>query len=219
MLAAMTVLLVADDHPLFRQALAQTAAACLPGATVLEAGDLDGALDLLARRPDTDLVLLDLHMPGSQGLAGLARLRAAFPATAVMMVSAHEDPSIIRAALETGATGFVPKRAAPAELAAALAAVLDCRTWVPADLADAVASAGRQSPAPAQRIAALTPQQRRVLELVAQGRLNKQIADAMGIQERTVKAHLTAIFERLGVRNRTQAGVLLRQLGAPAGSA
>lgn len=214
MLAVMSVLLVADDHPLFRKALAQTVAECLPGAVVLEAGDLDGTLAVLGQRPDTDLVLLDLHMPGSQGLLGLARLRAEHPATAVMMVSGHEDPATIRAALDAGAMGFVPKRAPAAQLGEALAAVLDCRAWIPPDLAGAVAAAGRADASPALRVAGLTPQQRRVLELVAQGRLNKQIADAMGIQERTVKAHLTAIFERLGVRNRTQAGVLLQQIAA-----
>ncbi|MBX3724716.1 MAG: response regulator transcription factor [Xanthomonadales bacterium] len=210
----MSVLLVADDHPLFRKALAQTVAEHLPGAEVLEAEDLDGTLATLARRPEIDLVLLDLNMPGSQGLLGLARLRAAFPATAVMMVSGHEDPATIRAALDAGAMGFVPKRAPAVQLAGALTCVLDCRPWIPPELADAVAAAALPAPSPALRLAALTPQQRRVLELVARGQLNKQIADAMGIQERTVKAHLTAIFERLGVRNRTQAGVLLKQMVA-----
>lgn len=210
----MSVLLVADDHPLFRKALAQTVAEHLPGAEVLEAEDLDGTLAALARRPEIDLVLLDLNMPGSQGLLGLARLRSAHPATAVMMVSGHEDPATIRAALDAGAMGFVPKRAPASRLAGALSRVLDGQPWIPPELAGAVAAATPPAPSPAVRVASLTPQQRRVLELVAKGRLNKQIADAMGIQERTVKAHLTAIFERLGVRNRTQAGVLLEQLAA-----
>jgi DNA-binding NarL/FixJ family response regulator len=216
---AMPLILIADDHPLFRRALAQTVVDQVPGTRVLEAGSLPEVRDTLAGNAEIDLVLLDLHMPGSQGLIGLAGLRAGFPTVAVVLVSAHEDPRTIRRALAMGALGFIPKRTEPAELAAALTCVLDCKTWIPGELAGAIAQAGDVAlDAGARRLAGLTPQQQRVLAMVAEGRLNKQIADALGIQERTVKAHLTAIFERLGVRNRTQAGVLLRSLdpGDPA---
>jgi DNA-binding NarL/FixJ family response regulator len=215
----MPLILIADDHPLFRRALAQTVTDHVAGARVLEAGTLAEVREALAGTAEIDLVLLDLHMPGSQGLIGLAGLRAEFPAVAVVLVSAHEDPRTIRRALAMGALGFIPKRAEPSELAAALTCVLDCRSWIPDELAAAVAHAGDAAlDASARRLAALTAQQQRVLAMVADGRLNKQIADVLGIQERTVKAHLTAIFERLGVRNRTQAGVLLRSLdpGDPA---
>jgi DNA-binding NarL/FixJ family response regulator len=217
----MPLILIADDHPLFRRALAQTVTDQVADARVLEAGTLAEVRAMLAGTAAIDLVLLDLHMPGSQGLIGLAGLRAEFPAVAVVLVSAHEDPRTIRRALAMGALGFVPKRAEPAELAAALACVLNCQTWIPSELAGAIAQAGDATlDAGARRLAGLTAQQQRVLAMVADGRLNKQIADALGIQERTVKAHLTAIFERLGVRNRTQAGVLLRSLdpGDPARS-
>ncbi len=166
----------------------------------------------LEASPDTDLLLLDLHMLGSHGLAGLASIRCRHPAVAVAMISANDDPDVIARALEYGAQAFIPKSATPAEMAAALRAVFACEVWVPKSMqmrAPSVAVVDREL---SRRLGSLTPQQFRVLEFVALGRLNKQIADSLGIQERTVKAHLQAIFEKLGARNRTQAGVILRQL-------
>lgn len=207
-------LLIADDHPLYRQALTQAVRGVLPEADIDEAADLPSALLALNARPDTDLVLLDLHMPGSHGLMGLVSLRAEHPGVAVVMISAHDDPATIRRALAYGATGYLTKRADLATLQTGLRAVLDCEEWLPPTLRDAVAaippSAGDRDTA--ARLASLSPQQFKVLTRVAEGRLNKQIADELGIQERTVKAHMSAIFEKLGVRNRTQAGVLLRSL-------
>lgn len=207
-------LLIADDHPLFRLALRQAVAGVVDAADIVEADSLDAARSQLLKQPDTDLVLLDLHMPGSHGLIGLASLRAEFPACAVVMISAHDDPATIRRALAYGAAGFIAKRAGLDELQTALRAVLACETWVPAALRDQVANAAvtPDDDALANRLNSLSPQQFRVLALIAQGRLNKQIADTLAIQERTVKAHATAIFEKLGVRNRTQAGVLLGSL-------
>lgn len=211
--ACMPVILIADDHPLFRRALMQAIDEGLDDTTLLEAGTLTRARSVLDERTDVDLVLLDLHLPDSHGLMGLASLRAAYPAVAIAMVSAHEDPRTVRQALACGASGFIPKSAAPDVLIDALAIVLDCGEYLPDSLHDAIESLpGNEDDALAARLASLTAQQHRVLELVAMGRLNKQIADALGIQERTVKAHLTAIFEKLDVRNRTQAGVLLRSL-------
>jgi len=207
-------LLIADDHPMFRLALRQAVLGVHDDAMVLEAGTLDEALTVLRETPAVDLVLLDLHMPGSHGLMGLSLLRSEFPAVAVMMISANDDPLIIRRSLDHGAAGFLPKRAGIEELKGALDCVLDCREYVPAELRTAVHAADPQSEdrVLADRLASLTPQQLRVLTRVAQGRLNKQIADELGITERTVKAHVSALFEKLKVRNRTQAGVLLRSL-------
>lgn len=210
----MTHLLIADDHPLFRLALAQAVRELVGDAQVSEAASLAEARAALAAAPDTDLVLLDLHMPDSHGLMGLASLRSEFPQVAVMMISAHDDPAVIRRALAYGAAGFAPKKSSPAELKQALASVLACEEYVPPTLRDAVAASvpvGHDAQL-AARLASLSPQQFRVLALVADGKLNKQIADVLDIQERTVKAHVSAIFEKLGVRNRTQAGVLLRSL-------
>jgi DNA-binding NarL/FixJ family response regulator len=153
-------------------------------------------------------------MPGNHGLAGLAAIRAQHPGVAVVVVSANDDPRVIRRALDHGAAGYLPKSTGLDELREAIRTVMGCEQWLPPGLRGAVSSA-RSSPHDADlaaRLASLSPQQFRVLVLVAEGLLNKQIADRLDIQERTVKAHLTAIFERLGVRNRTQAGVVLREL-------
>ena len=210
----MPSLLIADDHPLFRAALRQAARDALGDVELLEAEDLAGVLATLDTQPQVDLVLLDLHMPGNHGLAGLAAVRAQHPGVAVIVVSANDDPRVVRRALDHGAAGYLPKSAGLDELRDAIRTVLACETWLPAMLR---ASVSRASSSPhdanlAARLASLSPQQFRVLSLVADGLLNKQIADRLDVQERTVKAHLTAIFERLGVRNRTQAGVVLREL-------
>ena len=210
----MTTILIADDHPLFRAALSAAAAAAVAEARTLHAENLGVALEQLEAEPDTDLVLLDLHMPDSLGLTGLAALRAQFPGVAVLVVSGHDDAAIVRRVLDHGAAGFISKSAPPDEIGAAIRSVLACGRWIPPQLADMVDGA-RSDPRDsvlATRLRSLTAQQFRVLGLLAEGRLNKQIADALGIQERTVKAHVSAIFEKLGVRNRTQAGVLLRRL-------
>jgi DNA-binding NarL/FixJ family response regulator len=210
----MPSLLIADDHPLFRAALRGAAADAAEGVVTCEAESLEGVLALLDTHSDIDLVLLDLHMPGNHGLAGLAAIRAQFPAVAVVLVSANEDPTIIRRALDHGAAGYIPKSAGLDELREAIRTVLACEQWLPPALRGAVTRT-QSSPADADlaaRLASLTPQQFRVLTLVAQGLLNKQIADRLDIQERTVKAHLSVIFEKLGARNRTQASVILREL-------
>jgi len=210
----MPTLLIADDHPLFRAALRGAAADAVADLVVLEADSLDGVLSILESEADIDLVLLDLHMPGNHGLAGLAAIRAQHPGVAVVVVSANDDPRVVRRALDHGAAGYLPKSSGLDELRDAIRAVLACEQWLPATLRSAVARTESSSSDAdlAARLASLSPQQFRVLTFVAQGLLNKQIADRLDVQERTVKAHLSAIFERLGVRNRTQAGVILREL-------
>ncbi|RZZ81086.1 MULTISPECIES: response regulator [Pseudoxanthomonas] len=210
----MPTLLIADDHPLFRAALRGAAADAVAALEMLEADSLDAVLQALEAHPEIDLVLLDLHMPGNHGLAGLAAIRAQFPAVAVVVVSANDDPRVVRRALDHGAAGYLPKSAGLEELREAIRCVLACEQWLPASLRTAVtrAQSSAHDTALAARLASLSPQQFRVLGYVAQGLLNKQIADRLDVQERTVKAHVSSIFERLGVRNRTQAGVILREL-------
>ena len=209
-----TRVLIADDHPLFRTALVQALSACLEDVDVMEARDLPDTIERLSEHENIDLLLLDLHMPGNHGLTGLASIRCQFPAVAVVVVSANEDPRVIRRALDHGAAGFIPKSSSLDQLTEALDTVLDCREWVPPHLARHVANTGSDDAdlELADRIASLTPQQFRVLELVADGRLNKQIADTLAIQERTVKAHMSEILQKLEVRNRTQAGIAFRRL-------
>lgn len=206
-------LLIVDDHPLYRLALRQTLAAGLPGARIDEAGDLASAQSVLADAPDVDLVLLDLQLPGTHGLLALGELRAAHPGVAVAILSGQDDPATVRRALAMGACGYLTKHAGTG-LHAGVRALLAGETWMPAALRELLARTPRdgESESLAARLATLSPQQLKVLQRVAEGRLNKQIADELGIQERTVKAHLTVVFEKLGVRNRTQAGVLLSGL-------
>lgn len=214
---AMPVFLIADDHPLFRAALTQAALGAAPGARVYEAETLDATLAVLEATPDIDLVLLDLHMPGNHGLAGLATMRTRFPDVAVAVCSGQDDPRVVRRTLDHGAVGFIPKRTGMDSIRQAIAAMLDCEIWLPEEVRAQLART-RADPADsalAARLARLTPQQFRVLTLIAEGLLNKQIADRLDVQERTVKAHVTAIFEKLGVRNRTQASLLLRELALP----
>lgn len=211
----MPSILIADDHPLVRGALRAATASVIADARIAEAEDLRSTIARLEAN-DTDLVLLDLHMPDSGGLAGLVALRTQFPGVVVLVVSAQQDVAVIRRTLDFGAAGFVPKTASPEEIAAAIRCVLDCGSWVPARLRDEL---GRRQSDPrdvalAAKLASLSEQQFRVLGLVAQGRLNKQIADQLGIQLTTVKAHVSAIFDKLHVRNRTQASMLFRDLGS-----
>jgi DNA-binding NarL/FixJ family response regulator len=204
--------LVADDHPLFRAALRLALAQALPEAEVVEAHDVTSMRAAAAELPEPDLVLLDLLMPGARSLAPLAWLRSQFPGTAVMIVSANEDPDVIRRSRAFGAAGYVVKSAVQSELIAAIRAVADCGQWFPAGLVSAPRPASGARDSLAARLSSLTPQQFRVLELVAQGRLNKQIAAELAIEETTVKAHVSAALAKLGVRNRTQASLALREL-------
>lgn len=208
----MTRVVIADDHPLFRSALKLALGDCVDAAEVLEAEDLDRTRALLAGSDGIDLLLLDLHMPGSNGLTGLVGIRCEFPEVAVVVISANEHPGVIRRALDHGAAGFIPKSSGLEVLTEAINAVLDCRTWVPPHLHRSVAAMDAGDQNLAGRMSLLTPQQFRVLQMVADGQLNKQIADRLGIQERTVKAHMSEIFAKLEVRNRTQAGVAFRRL-------
>jgi DNA-binding NarL/FixJ family response regulator len=202
--------LVADDHPLFRAALRQALAQAVPDAEAIEAHDVDSLRAAMAVRPEPDLVLLDLLMPGAHSFAPLAWLRNQYPGTAVMIVSANEDPDVIRHAQVFGAAGYVVKSAAQAELISAIRAVADCGQWFPHGIAAVPRDETHETLA--ARLNSLTPQQYRVLELVARGRLNKQIAAELSIEETTVKAHVSAALAKLGVRNRTQASFLFREL-------
>lgn len=214
----MPSILIADDHPLVRGALRAATASAIDDAQIAEAEDLRSAIAQLEAH-EVDLVLLDLHMPDSGGLAGLVALRTQFPGVIVLVVSAQQDTAVIRRALDFGAAGFVPKTASPEDIAAAIRSVLACGSWVPQGLREELRRrhSDPRDLALATKLASLSEQQFRVLGLVAQGRLNKQIADQLGVQLTTVKAHVSAIFDKLNVRNRTQASMLFRDLGTADG--
>ena len=194
----MSRIIIVDDHPLFRAALRQT----LSGVNVEEAGDLKAVGAALEADRDCDLVLLDLNMPGAHGLSGLLLLRAQYPEIPVLVISAIEDPKIIRRTFELGAAGYLPKSAGPAEIRAAIDTVLKGEVVVPAGVSLA---AGDEQTAFARRLATLTPQQIRVLMMLSDGLMNKQIAYELSISEATVKAHVSSILQKLDVDSRTQA--------------
>ncbi|MBS7539068.1 response regulator transcription factor [Ancylobacter lacus] len=197
-------LVIADDHPLFRGALGEAVARQFPEAELFEAGGFEDLQALLEREADMDLVLLDLAMPGVRGFSGLMYLRAQYPGVPVIVVSANEEPSVIRHCMEFGASGFIPKTSAVDTMRVAIAAVLEGRTWTPPDV-DLSAGADKETKALVSRLATLTPQQVRVLMMLSEGLLNKQIAYELGVSEATVKAHVSAILQKLGVESRTQA--------------
>jgi DNA-binding NarL/FixJ family response regulator len=212
-LQAEATIVIADDHPLFRGALRQAVSRLLPSVHVVETGALDELTTALDRSRDVDLVLLDLTMPGVQGFSGLLYLRAQFPEIPVVIVSAHEDPIVIRRAIEFGASGFVPKSLDTDQIGSALTAILAGDTWTPPDI-DLSASDDRETSELVGRLASLTPQQMRVLMMVSEGLLNKQIAYELGVSEATVKAHVSAILQKLGVDSRTQAVIAASKVGA-----
>ena len=214
-----TTLLIADDHPLFRSALRAAIGQVLPGAIALEAESLNALLAALAEHPETDLVLLDLRMPGAHGFSSLIQLRGLYPATPVAIVSAEEEPALMRRALDFGATGFIPKSAGLALIGTALKVMLEGTVWLPPGIPESGPVEDTEDRELAQRIASLTPQQFRVLMALADGRLNKQIGGDLNVTEATIKAHVTAILRKLGLFRRTQAALLAqRLLRAEAGS-
>jgi DNA-binding NarL/FixJ family response regulator len=199
-----THLVIADDHPLFRDALRQAVATVVTSAKINEAGSFEELTALLEREPDVDLILLDLSMPGISGFSGLIYLRAQFPAIPVVIVSASDDAVTIRRSMDFGASGFIPKRFGVETLRDAIGKVMNGDVWVPADV-DISAAADPDMTKLRDRLVTLTPQQVRVLMMLSEGLLNKQIAYELGVSEATIKAHVSAILQKLGVESRTQA--------------
>jgi DNA-binding NarL/FixJ family response regulator len=204
-------ILIADDHPLILGALRQAVSGAIPGVEIHEAQDFDSLAAALEARPDMDLVLLDLSMPGVRGFSGLLYLRAERPGVPVIIVSANEDRAVMRHCLEFGAAAYVPKSLDVASMRAAIRAVLDGGRWAPPDF-DAKAAGNTQASALVKRLSSLTPQQVRVLMMLSQGLLNKQIAYELSVSEATVKAHVSAILQKLGVESRTQAVILAARI-------
>ena len=202
--AAITHLVIADDHPLFRDALRQAVASVVTSAKIDEAGSFEELTALLDRDSEVDLVLLDLTMPGISGFSGLIYLRAQFPAIPVVIVSASDDGGTIRQSLDFGASGFIPKRFGVETLRDAITKVLDGDVWVPPDT-DLSSATDPELARLRDRLVTLTPQQVRVLMMLSEGLLNKQIAYELGVSEATIKAHVSAILQKLGVESRTQA--------------
>ncbi len=204
-------ILIADDHPLFRNALRQALESAYPNTQWLEAESAESLQSVLEENNQLDLILLDLQMPGSHGYSTLIHLRSHFPTIPVVVISAHEDNTNIAKAMHYGSCGFIPKSTSMDDLANALDLILQGETWIPEGIdltSENVDSEGEF----ANRLSELTPQQYKVLQMFGEGLLNKQIAYDLDVSEATIKAHATAIFRKLNVRNRTQAVIALSQL-------
>ncbi|MFA0193831.1 response regulator [Vibrio artabrorum] len=201
-------IIIADDHPLFRNALFQSVHMAISGANLLEADSLDGLLALLKKEDEPDLLLLDLKMPDANGMSGLIQLRAEYPELPIVVISASEDSSVVSQVKSHGAFGFIPKSSDMCELVNALNQVLNGDPFFPEGLITNNAACSDL----AEKISTLTPQQYKVLGMLSDGLLNKQIAYELNVSEATIKAHMTAIFRKLNVKNRTQAVILLQQM-------
>lgn len=204
--AGMTKILIVDDHPMFREALRSAMQLALADVEIFETGSIDAACDLIRTEKGIEIVLLDLVLPGISGFEGLILLRTRFPRIPIMIVSGLDDPKIVHEAIRLGAAGFVPKSMNKAILAEALSEVLSGAVYVPSHLARSMSSLCAKAEAHdiATRIAELTQAQIRVLQLIRQGQLNKQIACELGVGETTVKAHVSEILRKLKVVSRTQ---------------
>ncbi|WP_336933502.1 response regulator transcription factor [Acinetobacter bereziniae] len=208
-------ILIVDDHPLFRHALIQAVRYSLPQAQISETAAVNEFYERLENGPEPDLVLLDLNLPGASGFSALVHVRAQYPAIPIIVVSAHEEASIIQRAIAHGAMGYIPKSAHPSHIGEAIRQVLEGEIWLPPNLPTSNMNfdpRAADETALAERIQSLTPQQFRVLMMVAEGLLNKQIAYELDVSEATIKAHVTAIFRKLGVQNRTQAVLAINAL-------
>ena len=206
-----TKIIVADDHPLFRAALTG-ALAFLDNAEIIEAASMGEVQSRLAEHNDADLVLLDLNMPGANGFSGLAFLRGQMPELPVVVVSGAEDGSTINKCMDLGASGFIPKSAPLDVLSTAVKQVLDGEEYLPEGVDLNAASFSDEEARLAAAISSLTPQQFRVMSMLTQGLLNKQIAYDLDVSEATIKAHVTAILRKLGVNSRTQAVIVCQRL-------
>jgi DNA-binding NarL/FixJ family response regulator len=209
-------IIIADDHPLFRDALRQAVGGMEGARAIVEAGDLEAARDAAKTNPDADLMLLDLAMPGISGFSGLISLRAEFASLPIVIISATDDSQTVRRSLELGASGFISKSADIDEIRRGIQTVLAGDIATPPSYQE-----GRElDPEIAdliRRLQTLTPQQSRVLTMVSEGLLNKQIAYELGVSEATIKAHVSAILLKLDVDSRTQAVIQLSKINmAPA---
>lgn len=209
------VVVIADDHPLFRDAMKQAVENLSSGSKILTAGDLEELRGILREIGSADLVMLDLTMPGTTGFTSLVSVRAEFPDTPVVVVSAKEEPGTIHKCISLGASGFIPKSSSPEQIVKGLQSVQAGEVWVPPHI-NVEAEDESETADLIERLQSLTPQQTRVLTMLGEGLLNKQIAYELGVSEATVKAHVSAVLLKLGVDSRTQAVIIMNRIGSEA---
>lgn len=197
-------IIIADDHPLVRGALRQAVEARIANSVVTEVGTFEETVAAIASLGDADLLLLDLNMPGAEGFSGLMFLRAQHPGVPIVVVSGNDEPGVIRRCMGFGASGYIPKTVPADTMGDAIQSVLNGGSWTPPDV-DLNSGADKETADLVRKLASLTPQQVRVLMMLSQGLLNKQIAYELNVSEATVKAHVSAILQKLDVDSRTQA--------------
>lgn len=205
-------ILIVDDHPLFRHALIHSVQHALPNAKVSELSSVTELYQYLEQARFADLVLLDLQLPDASGFSALVHLRSQYPALPIIIVSAHEEHRVMQRAIAHGAMGYIAKSAPPSAIVDAIQQVLDGEIWLSHEIEEEQDPRAVQEAEYAEQIQSLTPQQFRVLMMLADGLLNKQIAYELEVSEATIKAHVTAIFRKLGVQNRTQAVLAINTL-------
>lgn len=204
--------LVVDDHPLFLDAMKLAIHSAFPDAEIVEATSIALACDEIEKDRHFDLVMLDLNMPGTRGFEGLLELRARFPKLPVVIVSAIEEPDTIHHAMTCGASGYISKAVRKPELAQAIQGVMNGEVCLPAGYTPPLTDDSSELLA---KLKSLTPQQLRVLTMLKQGLLNKQIAYELGVGETTVKAHVSEVLRKLGVVSRTQAVIEVSKVMLP----
>lgn len=202
-----TKIIIADDHPLFRQALVLMLKSSFDKASLLEAETIPELENKLLHTSDVDLLLLDLDIPGAQGFNTLSNIRDLYPEIGIIVVSGFEDPDTIHKSMNLGAAGFIPKSTPVSEMIKAIEDVLQGKLWTPTDEHNKNSSEQQQ----AEKLASLTPQQHKILHMFADGLLNKQIAYELNLSESTIKSHASTIYLKLGVKSRTQAVILLNE--------
>ena len=211
-MSARNTFIVADDHPLFREALTHAIGNCVDDATIVEADSLDTLQAAVDRNPDADLLFLDLNMPGVSGFSALAYIRSNHESLPTVIVSAMDEPAVIRRSIQHGASGFIPKSSPIGTIEDGIKAVLDGEVWLPEGIDLEDDQLGSDEARIAAALATLTPHQFRVLMMLGEGLLNKQIAFQLGVSEATIKAHVTAILRKMKVNNRTQAVLAVQRL-------
>ncbi|MEM7206431.1 MAG: response regulator transcription factor [Pseudomonadota bacterium] len=209
-MASVNKIIIADDHPLFRDALQGAVLQGFGDITIIDADSFSSLQHAAQKHDDCDLILLDLMMPGAVGFSALNYLGLTYPHIPVVIISGNDDSSVMARALDYGARAFVPKSTELTTIVDAIECVIDGNQWLPDDIQ--LPTQGNPDHREfAARLNLLTPKQFRVLMMLADGHQNKQIAGDLFISEATVKAHLTTVFQKLGVQNRTQAASLVSQ--------
>jgi len=203
--------LVADDHPLFRQALQQILKQQFVGCSLHETSNFTETLAVINSQQEIDLILLDLSMPDNQGICSVKSIIDTRPDVGILVVSANTDIHLVHQLLELGVNGYVPKSSPFETISEAIKSVLNLETWIPSEIAEKLETLKVNLDGHENSLSLLTPQQLKVLSMIADGKLNKQIAYELGIQETTIKQHVSAILKKLNVINRTQASILYKQ--------